>query len=156
MRISDWSSDVCSSDLPLRPDSPAFARDDRFGGPSSEHRIAEAVIAIDGAAIFVAIFGSLVARIARRARNLILGQVYDIAALVGVIGQHLPRNGIMIAADAEEHAEFKHGIVALARALVDHHIDDRTDLFIFQIIDRGALNLVRGDQAMGLDRKSVV
>src|SRR3546814_20971808 len=55
----------------------------------------------------------------------------------------------MIAADAEEPAEFKHGIVALARALVDHHIDDRTELFIFHLIDRGALNLLRGDQALG-------
>src|SRR3546814_21024316 len=26
MRISDWSSDVCSSDLILREESPAFAR----------------------------------------------------------------------------------------------------------------------------------
>src|SRR3546814_7580671 len=107
MRISDWSSDVCSPIL-------------------------------DGAAIVVAIFRGLVARMARRARNLILGQIHGIAALVGVIGQHLPGYGIMVAADTEEATEFEHRIVALARALVDHHIDDRAELFI---LDRKSTRL---------------
>src|SRR3546814_1083244 len=68
----------------------------------------EEVIDIDGAGIVVAIFRGLVARMARRARNLILGQIHGIAALVGVIGQHLPGYGIMVAADTEEATEFEH------------------------------------------------
>src|SRR3546814_5434535 len=40
LRISDWSSDVCSSDLPLRGDRPAQRRGQRNeGGVAAEDRL---------------------------------------------------------------------------------------------------------------------
>src|SRR3546814_3327681 len=51
MRISDWSSDVCSSDLLLRePDrdrEPSLALDERRGGPPADRRLDRVVHVAD-------------------------------------------------------------------------------------------------------------
>src|SRR3546814_6873609 len=60
MRISDWSSDVCSSDLHARP---ALARGRRAGGPGVPRlrRLTIIVAAADGARLYAAIEAAMAA-----------------------------------------------------------------------------------------------
>src|SRR3954471_15290748 len=60
----------------------------------------------------LAIFGS--------AAELVLGDAGDVAAKTGVILQRLPRQRVMIIAEAKEAAKSEHGVRNSAALLVDH------------------------------------
>src|SRR3954447_3054372 len=88
--------------------------------------------------------------VARGALQPVLVQVDHVAALAGVVLQALPGNRVITVADAEEAAERQHGVLDLARAFVDHEVVDRAKALALAVVDGRALDLVRGDQAVGL------
>src|SRR4051812_11905418 len=89
----------------------------------------DAVIVVDGAgAGRGAPVPGIVVPVFRRALELGFGYAGDVAAERGIVFQRLPRQRIMIVADAKEAAERQPGIGHPAALLVDHDALDRTDL----------------------------
>src|SRR5690349_15708447 len=95
--------------------------------------------------------GRVLARgVARPGLERPLVQVDHVAALAGVVAQRLPGQGMAAPAHAEEAAEGHHRVGDLAGELVDHEVVGRAQALALAIVDRRALDLVRGDQAVGL------
>src|ERR1700733_13386274 len=84
----------------------------------------------------------IVVAVLRRALQLSLRDAGDVATKVGVILQRLPRERIMIVADAQETSEAKHSIGDLAARLVDHDPFNRTDFGFVRAINGGAFDLI--------------
>src|SRR5690606_11359506 len=82
--------------------------------------------------------------------DLLLGEIDDIAAALGIVGQRLPGQRIMFAAEPEQAAERQHGIARLARDLVDHEALDRAEPLALPVIDRGPFHAIRSDEGVAL------
>src|SRR6185369_11545818 len=104
--------EVGSAQIPLK-ERPALVSPGRacFDLPGIGH----AVIVIDLAAIFTVMGRFTVLAIVRCILQNRLVEVDDIAALTGVIGQHAPRQRIIVLAEAEEATKGQYGIFNLAR-----------------------------------------
>src|SRR4029453_17037851 len=91
----------------------------------------------------------LTALVARRTLQAVLVEVDHVPALGGVVPEGLPGQRVIAVADAEKAAKRQHSVFDLTRALVDHEVVDRAEALALAIVDGGALDLVRGDQAVG-------
>jgi hypothetical protein len=67
-----------------------------------------------------------------------------ISALAGIVGQHVPWQRMIAVSHAQKAAEGHHGVGNFPRDFVDHHSIDGAKLLPLPIVDRGALNLIRG------------
>lgn len=91
----------------------------------------------------------LAAAIARGAFELLLAHVDDVTALVGIVGELVPGQWMVVVADAKEPAKRHDGILGLARSLIDHTVKDRAELIALTVVNGGAFHLVGGDQSIG-------
>lgn len=80
--------------------------------------------------------------------QLIAVELGDIAILVGVIIQRIPRHRIMILAHAEKAAKADDYIGHLAAGLVDHQVADRSELFAGAVKHGRSIDLVRTNEIL--------
>src|SRR5580658_9033703 len=128
--------------------SSAIIRPARTGGhePAFHGRSGvRIVVAVDTRSIGIIVDGHFFDAIAGRAFQGALIQGHHVAVLVRVVPQHGPRYGVTFRAHPHEATEFQYGVANMARALVDHQIIDRSELVAGSVIDRRALDLVRGN-----------
>src|SRR5688572_2226296 len=93
-------------------------------------------VIVEDPAVIVAVPGGLLAgAVSGAAPQRLAVEVDDIAALVRIVIELAPGDGMMILADAEEAAEGHHGIVRTPRALVDHEILDPAELLALAVVD---------------------
>src|SRR4051812_7500289 len=71
-----------------------------------------------------------------------LGDAGDVAAEIGIVFQRLPRQRIMVVADAEETPKAQYRVGHPAAHLVDHHPFDRSNLLAIGAVHGRALDLV--------------
>lgn len=110
-------------------------------------QIRHAVVIVDPAAVLVGIGGHRAAFIARRAFELVAGQRDHVAGALHIVFERFPGQRVAVGADAQEAAEFHDGVADLARDLVDHQRVDRAQLVAGRVVDVGAVDLVRGNDA---------
>src|SRR5436190_2559183 len=91
----------------------------------------------------------------RGAAQLLIRQVELIGVEILIVAQHAPWQRAIFLADTEEAAEGHHGIGDLAAAFIDHDAFDRADPVAIATADRGAFDLVAGDQMRGLAHHDV-
>jgi hypothetical protein len=91
--------------------------------------------------------GRLAGAEARPALQPLLVEIDDIAAAVGIVVERVPRQRNMVVAEPEQAAERHHRIVVLAASLVGHEALDPAEPLAVFIVDGGALDPVRRDQA---------
>jgi len=89
-------------------------------------------------------------RPARRAAKLVFGEVELIGIELGVVLQDAPGQRVVFLAKPHEPAEAHDRISDLSGPLLDHHPLDRPDLVAVGTADRSSLDLIAGDQVMGL------
>src|SRR3954451_9934220 len=90
------------------------------------------------------------ASVAGRVLQPLLVEVDHVAADLGVVGQEAPGQGVVALAQTQEAAERHDRVGHLAGDLVDHEVVHRAETLALAIVDRRALDLVRGDQLVGL------
>src|SRR5450759_693404 len=127
-----------------RPALPAGPSD---SDGSAHSRYSHAIVVVYGAgSCGVAPVPTIVVAVFRRALELRFGNAGTVAAKPGVVFQRLPRQGIMIIADAEKAAKAEDGVGNPAAHLVDHDALDRPDLGIVGAIYGRAFHLIAADK----------
>src|SRR4051794_12874069 len=112
--------------------------------------IGPVVVRVDALAVGPGPGGALAVRVAGRVLQPLLVEVDHVAADLGVVGQEAPRQGVVALAEAEEAAEGHDRVGHLAGDLVDHEVVHRAEPLALVVVDRRALDLVGGDQLVGL------
>src|SRR4051794_33661265 len=84
----------------------------------------------------------------RSATNLIFRDVGSKAAKAGVVVQLVPRNGIFLAAKAQEAAKRQHGVGDLTGLLVDHEPFHRAHLVSFAVVNSRPLDAITLDERL--------
>src|ERR671918_788306 len=114
--------------------------------------IRQAIILVDLAAPLAIVPVPIIARVLRRPLQLLLGDVEAVPPKVGVIREVRPWDRIIVAADAQDAAEAKHGIGHLPASLVNHDALDGPHLLALGVVDSRTFHFVAADKAGSLPR----
>jgi hypothetical protein len=84
--------------------------------------------------------------------QLLFIEIDDVATLPFVVIEHVPGQGMITLAHPKKAAERHNRIDDLARALVDHNVVNRAEGLALTIVDFGAFDFARGNEAARLTR----
>src|SRR3954470_8619533 len=92
----------------------------------------------------------LVTAVGRATLQLLAGDIHHVATKPSVVGEHAPGQWVVAFSNAKEAAEAHHCVSDLPAELVNHDVVNGAEAVALPVVDRGALDLVGGDQPVRL------